>query len=130
MMQMLPHCIRRRFEHSELPDAWYFQTEVISNWFTGAAVLIVPTIIVAPMFALYAIPSTWERMAALWGFAVVFAGMTRYLASPNSDVIFATNAAYVSFFLSLNSHSTILFLTVRNRFCAVLVVFVGSALPQ
>jgi hypothetical protein len=81
------------------------------------------------MFALYAIPSTWERMAALWGFAVVFAGMTRHLANPNSDFIFATNAAYVSFSL-FNAHLTVLFLTVSNRFCAVLVVFVGSALSQ
>lgn len=96
MMQKLPGCIRNYIEHPKYSDKHILETEEISNWFSELVVIIVPTIIVAPMFALYAIPSTWDRMACLWGFAIVFAVMTRFLASKSLDVIFATNAAYVS----------------------------------
>lgn len=70
-------------------------------------------------------------MAALWGFAVVFAFMTRLLATPNTDFIFATNAAYVSpsLFSSDIVKIRILIVLTFYRFCAVLVVFVGNALP-
>lgn len=90
--------MRRHLVHPAYPDNLALSTGGISNWFAGLVVIVVPTIIVTPMFVLYAIPSTWERMAALWGFAVVFAGMTRYFASPNSEFIFPTTAAYVSSF--------------------------------
>ncbi|PCG88550.1 Hypothetical protein PENO1_108980 [Penicillium occitanis (nom. inval.)] len=104
----LPDCVRPRLEDPDHPDIFcILPTDDISKRFSELVVIIVPTIIVAPMFALYAISSTWDRMACLWGFAVVFALMTRLLASESSDFIFATNAA----------------------FCAVLVVFVGNALP-
>jgi hypothetical protein len=95
-MQKWPNFVRRRIEHDDYDKAWALRTEDISNWLAELVVIIVPTIIVAPMFALYAIPSTWERMAALWGFEVLFALMTRLLASPSSDFIFPTTAAYVS----------------------------------
>lgn len=97
MIQKLPDCVRHCLEDPDHPDILYIlRTDDISKWFSELVVIIVPTIIVAPMFALYAIPSTWDRMACLWGFAIVFALVTRLLASESSDLIFATNAAYVS----------------------------------
>ncbi|KAE8554057.1 hypothetical protein TMatcc_006449 [Talaromyces marneffei ATCC 18224] len=107
IIHRFPKCIRRHLEHPGYPDRFVLSTGGITNWFSVLVVILVPTIIVGAMLALYATHSTRERMAALWGFAVVFAFMTRLLATPNTDFIFATNAA----------------------FCAVLVVFVGNALP-
>lgn len=97
MMQKLPDCVRHRLIDPDHPDILCtLPADDISKRFSELVVIIVPTIIVAPMFALYAISSTWDRMACLWAFAIVFALITRHLASESSDVIFATNAAYVS----------------------------------
>lgn len=96
VVQKLPFCIRNYFEHPAHKGEHVLGTEDISSWFSELVVIIVPTIIVAPMFALYAIHSTWDRMACLWGFAIIFAFMTRHLAGKSSEIIFATNAACVS----------------------------------
>jgi hypothetical protein len=63
--------------------------------------VIVPSLIVAPMFALYAVPSMWARIGVLWAFAIVFACATGFLAGRNLDLILATSAAYVYLLLTL-----------------------------
>lgn len=113
-------------ETAELDDLDILVLDYLSRIASGLAVFIVPSIIVGPMFALYAINSTLNRMAVLWIFALIFAAVTILLASTRPDYIFATNAAYVLLSSAALFHQNTKKKLTTSRFCAVLVVFVGS----
>lgn len=94
-VKVLPNCICSR---PELPISEQCKNFVsvdpvlMTNRMSSLVVLIAPTLIVAPMFALYAIPSNWGRIAGVWVFSVIFGLATYFLASPKSDFIFPTSA--------------------------------------
>ncbi|KAH8689472.1 hypothetical protein BGW36DRAFT_71547 [Talaromyces proteolyticus] len=80
--------------------------ETISECISWLAIFVAPTINVAPMFALYAVPSIWARLVIVWVFSIMLGATTHLLSSGH-------NIAFV--------------FSITAAFCAVLVVFVGSA---
>lgn len=100
-IKILPGFLHRRIvqpanQDSGNADVLLLDLEAISNILSGLVLFIAPSIIVVPMFVLYAIPSTWGRMAGLWLFSTIFAITIRLLtAGIDSGLTFAITAAYV-----------------------------------